>query len=244
MNDSTRWLQTFGDDIAIPLRNPGWRLIAWGCALAIFGCVPLFIDSQNPRAFLAKILCPLLVPIGAWMAHSGSRYVQLGNDLALEITWKAMRFPVASTEIDLDLAEIRKIWMNSANGQRTGLSFEHADGKRALLPSMMLAPALDSVVAEIVTRRSELRRAGVKSKSEMCAAEAYLAAARAGQKPVGVRVRKTADGLHVPTLIYEIDAVTRTAEGDAEATTYVPPALLATLREGGVETKLKRLRGV
>lgn len=233
----------YGADVAIDLPNPIRRVLAIAGLIAIVGVLPqLLPDKGDGRAMLFRIVGYGLLAVAGWFVFS-LRGLFVAKKLTLVVTSKRVELPVVPgrPRRGADLEDIRDVLVQSQGGRRQGLLLELRDGRKLVLDALTLPAELESRVAQLIAVRSALRRAGVRSRRELAAAEAYLAARRQGATPFGVRVAK-GDDTHVG------DVALVTAVDDAardEGALYVPASAYAVLAQTGAATdNMKPLRGV
>lgn len=235
----------FGEDVVFSLPNPKWRTAALGAGFVVFSAFPyLFDDKDDARLMLLRVICPVLTLVGAWFLW---RAVGLFRTEALSVvvTSRYLQLPVVRGARPEDnrvpLEDIERVMSRSQNGYRQGLVFETSDGQKHTILAMMLPEHLEAAIGGLVLQRGALRRAGVTSREELCAAEAYLDAASRGERPFGVQVSRGKGKRSLVVL------ARRPGERAPKKGTvvYVPEQVLAVLghAEGGSD-HLRPLRGV
>jgi hypothetical protein len=235
-----------GRDVVLALPNPKWKVLGFALLIAVVAVVPYLIDDPSSgRIVLLRFLGPLLGLVALWMLWwaislfrtevievvVGSRYV----DLPAARNKPARR---------IALEDIERVMRESMNHRRSTLYFELADGTKPGIPALMLPEEIEHQLVAVVLRRSALRKAGVDSRDELAAAEAYLETVATGARPFGVRVSR-AEGKKKRslTVLAARADVDRTAEEGGVV--YIPASVHAVLASsGGSPDDARPLRGV
>lgn len=182
----------FGEDAEFTLDNPAWKLLLLATITGIIGCAPYLIDDKGSSrgALMRFVIGPLLLVFTAWLGSKGLKIVgaKPGRALVTSRSFELARPGEAPREVPLE--SIERVLHATQNGRRTHTTFEMSDGTSAVLSSNTLSSVNEGLVGALVSRRSELRRAGVRGREELGAAEAYLALSSSGARPFAVAVKK------------------------------------------------------
>jgi hypothetical protein len=182
----------FGSDVVFPLPNPKWKMARIAAGLMAFSTAPFLIDSKgDPRLTLLRVVAGLVGLFGLWAVW---RTVALfrTKELSVVVTSRYLELRVVrgGPASRAPLEDVDRVVRQSMNGRRTAIVFEISDGRKLAIAALMLPPDVEAEICELVTERAALRKAGVDTREELAAAEAYLDAARDGARPFGVQVIK------------------------------------------------------
>lgn len=241
----------FGQDATFRLPNPKLRMLGLGLFLVALGAAPFIIDKRDGRAGLMMIVGAVLAAIGAWFLYTAIRLFGAKEGQAT-VTARELQItlPGAATRT-LELESIVRVLHATRSGQRQHMLFETDDGKSLVLPAANTVAEDETALGGMVLRRAGLRRAGVKTRAELAAAEAYLSSAAEGMTPFAVHVVTKGNAVMFVgvTLARDqlgfVEAGGLTVDDDMKRHLFVPEPVLAVLKgEEPLLAGAKPLRGV
>jgi hypothetical protein len=216
-----------------------------GAGFVAFSTLPFLIDDKgDPRGPVIRVLVSLVGFFGLWALW---RTVALfrTKQLSVVVTSRYLEMPVVSGRpaVRAPLEDVERVMRQSTNGARQAIVFEISDGRKLTIGALMLPPGLETEICSLVMDRAALRKAGVDTRKELAAAEAYLDAARTSARPFGVQVSKAKSAGKREVVVLrtrdDVDSDTK------DAIVYVPAAVFAVLDQSGAATdNMKPLRGV
>lgn len=233
-----------GEDITFSLPNPRWRMAGIGSGLIALSITPYFIDTEMMRGSLMRVMALFLTAVGLFFLWSALRIAGVAK-LSVVVTSRDLQLPMTTPgepAMRVDLEDIERVLTRTQNGRRQALVFETVSGESFMIAAIMLPAEVEAAISRLVLRRAALCRAGIDSRSELAAAEAYLAALASSNRPFGVRVTKReGEGSREVHVLATRDEVDTAKKG---VVVYVPAPVFAVLEGSGTARGFKPLRGV